>query len=105
MNSLGALSNLNQQTMISLIIWLAVGLVAGILAKMLTPQQESSSYLSSMIVGLIGSVVGGWIAGFLSLNRIFGSGLIGEVIIATGGAFLVLWIYHKFLADKMNLKV
>ncbi|HKK73836.1 MAG TPA: GlsB/YeaQ/YmgE family stress response membrane protein [Saprospiraceae bacterium] len=91
--------------MISLIIWLAVGLVAGILAKMLTPQKESSGYLSSMIVGLIGSVVGGWLAGILGLGSIFGSGILGELIIATGGAFLVLWIYHKFLADKMNLKV
>jgi uncharacterized membrane protein YeaQ/YmgE (transglycosylase-associated protein family) len=91
--------------MINLIIWLAIGLVAGILAKMLTPQKESSGYISSMIVGLIGSVIGGWVAGILGLTRVFGNGILGELIIATGGAFLVLWIYHKFLADKMNLKI
>jgi uncharacterized membrane protein YeaQ/YmgE (transglycosylase-associated protein family) len=91
--------------MINLIIWLAIGLVAGILAKMLTPQKESSGYISSIIVGLIGSVVGGWVAGIFGLTKIFGTGILGDLIVATGGAFLVLWIYHKFLADKLNLKI
>lgn len=89
----------------NLIIWLIVGLVAGLLAKAITPQKESSGYLSSMIIGLIGSMVGGFLARLTGLNNLFGSGLIGGIIVATLGAVLILWIYHKYLADKMNLKV
>ncbi|GAB5550448.1 MAG: GlsB/YeaQ/YmgE family stress response membrane protein [Saprospiraceae bacterium] len=88
-----------------LIIWLVVGLIAGVLAKAITPQKESTSYITSMIIGLIGSMVGGFLANLTGLSSLFGRGLIGSIIIATLGAILVLWIYHKYLADKLNVKV
>lgn len=89
----------------SLIIWLIVGLIAGVLAKAITPQKESTSYVSSMIIGLIGSMVGGFLARATGLISLFGRGFIGGVIVATLGAILVLWIYHKYLADKLNVKI
>ncbi len=91
--------------MFGLIYWLLIGLAAGALAKMLTPQQESGGWISSMIVGLIGSIIGGFIARLTGLSYIFGSGILGSLIVATGGAFLVLFIYHRYLADKMNLRL
>lgn len=85
-------------------IWsLLIGLAAGAIAKMLTPQQEGGGWISSLIIGLIGAFVGNLVAGMLNIN-LFG-GLIGDLLIATGGAFLVLFIYHKFLADKLNLPI
>ena len=89
----------------NLIYWLLIGLAAGVIAKMLTPQNEKGGYISSIIIGLIGSSVGGYLAGMFGIDRIFGDGLVGSLIIATGGAFLVLWFYHKFLADKLNLPI
>ena len=88
-----------------MIYWLLIGLVAGLAAKALTPQQEKGGYLSSMIIGLVGSIVGGFIANATGLSFILGKGILGSLIIATGGAFLVLWIYHKYLADKWNLPI
>ena len=88
-----------------MIYWLLIGLVAGLIAKALTPQQEKGGYLSSMIIGLVGSIVGGFITNATGLSYILGKGIIGGLIIATGGAFLVLWIYHKYLADKWNLPI
>lgn len=81
------------------LIWILIGLVAGIIAKGLTPQKEKGGYVSSIIIGLIGSVLGG----LIGLDWIFGSSIIGELITAVLGAFLILWIYHRFLADKLNL--
>ena len=86
-----------------LIIWIAIGFAAGAIAKILTPQDEKGGWVSSIIIGIIGSMVGGFIANFFGLNYILGRGIIGSLVIATGGSFLVLWIYHKYLADKLNL--
>ncbi len=88
-----------------LIIWLLIGLAAGAVAKMLTPQDEKGGWVSSLIVGVVGSYVGGIIARLSGLSFIMGNGMISSFIIATGGAFLVLWIYHKYLADKLNLPI
>lgn len=88
-----------------MLYWLIVGLIAGIIAKALTPQQEKGGYLSSIIIGLVGSFVGGFLAGILGLNNLFGNNIISSLVVATGGAFLVLFIYHKYLADKLNLPI
>ena len=89
--------------MFGLIIWLAIGLAAGAIAKMITPQQEGGGWVSSIIIGIIGSVVGGFLAGIIGLNNMLGSTWLGDLIIATGGAVLVLWIYHKYFAEKWKL--
>lgn len=88
-----------------MIYWLLIGLAAGAIAKWITPQEEKGGWISSLIVGIIGSILGGWIAGFLGLTRVFGSGLIGSLLIATGGAVLVLFIYHRYLKEKMNVNL
>ena len=86
-----------------MIIWLLIGLAAGALAKFITPQNEKGGWVSSLVVGILGSMVGGWLAGILGLKGLFGSTLVGELAMATGGALLVLFIYHKYLKDKLNL--
>ncbi len=87
----------------SLTYWLLIGLVAGALAKMLTPQEERGGWVSSIIIGILGAWVGYRLGGLIGLTWIFGRGIIGNLVLSTLGAFLVLWIYHKFLADKLNL--
>jgi uncharacterized membrane protein YeaQ/YmgE (transglycosylase-associated protein family) len=87
------------------LLWLLIGLAAGAIAKALTPQDEKGGWISSLVVGLIGSVLGGWIAGLLGLSRMFGGSMLGSLIVATGGAFLVLVIYHRYLKDKMNVNL
>lgn len=87
------------------LFWLLIGFVAGAIAKAITPQQEKGGWISSIIIGIIGSFVGGFLANLLGIGRILGGGLLGSLIIATLGALLVLWIYHRYLADKLNLPV
>lgn len=81
------------------LIYLAlVGLVAGSVAKMFTKQKETGGWISSIIIGIIGSFVGSFIP-------LFGDGIVGVLIRATIGAFVILFVYHRFLAEKLKLKV
>ncbi|MEL6122492.1 MAG: GlsB/YeaQ/YmgE family stress response membrane protein [Bacteroidota bacterium] len=81
----------------SLLYWLLVGLAAGSLAKMITPQKEDPGWLSSLVVGIIGSVVGGFLSGIIGLKQ---TNLIGSLIIATIGAVIVLFLWHRYKANK-----
>ena len=86
-----------------MIYWLIIGLAAGYIAKQITPQEEKGGWVSSLIVGVIGSYLGGIIARMTGIGYILGGGLIGSLAIATGGAFLVLWIYHNYLKEHLDL--
>ena len=85
-----------------LIFWLLIGFAAGAIAKMLTPQEEKGGWISSIIIGIVGSFVGRIVGGLVGIAS---TGLIGSLLIATGGAVLVLFIYHRYLADKLNLPI
>lgn len=86
-----------------MISWLIIGLVAGVVAKYLTPQDEKGGWISSIIIGIIGSWLGFTLTSVLGITGLFGYNIIGRIIIAILGSVLLLWIYHKFLADKLNL--
>jgi uncharacterized membrane protein YeaQ/YmgE (transglycosylase-associated protein family) len=86
-----------------LIGWLIIGLIAGAVAKMITPQDEKGGWVSSLVVGLIGSILGGFLGRLTGISYIFGSGWFSSLIIAVLGAILVLYIYHKYLKEKLNL--
>ncbi len=76
-----------------LLKWFLVGLIAGSLAKMITPQKESDSWLSSLGIGVLGSVAGGFLVNLLGFSV---TGLIGELITATSGSVILLFIYHRY---------
>jgi uncharacterized membrane protein YeaQ/YmgE (transglycosylase-associated protein family) len=82
--------------------WLIIGFAAGALAKMITPQQEKGGWISSIVIGLIGSLVGGFIFNSLGIST---GNLVIQLIAAVGGAVLILFIYYKYLADKLNLPI
>lgn len=86
----------------SLIYLLLIGLIAGALAKMITPQDEKGGWVSSIVIGIVGSFVGHLIGGIVGIES---THFIGRLLIATGGAVLVLFIYHRYLADKLNLPI
>ena len=85
-----------------IIIWLLTGLAAGALAKQLTPQKEKPGWISSLVVGLIGAMLGGFMFGLVGINA---TGLIGGFIFALVGSVVFLFIYHKYLADKIDLGI
>jgi len=83
-----------------ILTWLLVGLIAGAIAKSLTPQKERSGWISSILIGIAGSMVGGFIAHATGLSPADDRGFIGSILVATGGAFLVLFLYHRFAARR-----
>jgi uncharacterized membrane protein YeaQ/YmgE (transglycosylase-associated protein family) len=74
----------------SLIIFLIVGLIAGALASYIMGRKQD--LLVYLLIGVVGAVVGGFIAGLIGIGA-YGS--IGQIIVATLGAILCLWIWQR----------
>ncbi|MCX2678359.1 GlsB/YeaQ/YmgE family stress response membrane protein [Galbibacter sp. EGI 63066] len=74
-------------------IWfIVIGGVAGWLAGLLF-KGSGFGILGNIIVGILGGFVGGWLAGLLEIN--FG-GLLGQLLVAAGGAIVLLWVVSLF---------
>lgn len=78
-----------------LISWLVMGLIVGALAKWIMPGKDSSSVVGTVVVGIVGSMLGGWLGSLLGLGGVDGFNL-GSLVVATGGALLLLWLLRKF---------
>ena len=74
----------------SLIIFLIVGLIAGALASYIMGRKQD--LLVYLLIGVVGAVVGGFIAGLIGIGAY---GIIGQIIVATLGAILCLWIWQR----------
>ncbi|MFN7117127.1 MAG: GlsB/YeaQ/YmgE family stress response membrane protein [Saprospiraceae bacterium] len=83
--------------------WLLVGLIAGAIAKAITPQKERSGWLTSILIGIVGSMIGGFIANATGLSPSTDRGFIMSILVATLGALLVLFLYHRFAARRTTL--
>jgi len=71
--------------------WIVVGLIAGALAKWIMPGKDPGGILVTILIGIAGGLVGGFISSRLGLG---GNGNIINILIATAGAVLLLWIYR-----------
>jgi uncharacterized membrane protein YeaQ/YmgE (transglycosylase-associated protein family) len=70
-------------------IWfILLGALAGWLAGQIT-KGGGFGLIGNIVVGILGAVIGGWVAGALG---IWSSSLLGELLIATGGAILLLYL-------------
>jgi len=70
-------------------IWfILIGAVAGWLGAQIF-KGKGLGLLGNIIVGVLGGVIGGWLAGKLGI--IFG-GILGSLLVATGGAVILLFI-------------
>jgi len=70
-------------------VWfILLGAVAGWLAGQIM-KGGGFGLLGNIVVGIVGAVIGGWLAHALGL---FSTSIIGELIIATGGAIVLLFI-------------
>lgn len=73
-----------------LIAFLIVGGVAGWLAS--TFMNKNYGLLMNLLVGIAGAYIGGFIGRAIGLSA---AGLIGEIVIATAGAVILLWVLGK----------
>jgi uncharacterized membrane protein YeaQ/YmgE (transglycosylase-associated protein family) len=77
---------------VGFVSWIFVGLIAGLLAKWIMPGAQKAGLLITIGLGVVGGFVGGWI-----MSMVGGTGLTGfniwTILVATGGAVLVLFLY------------
>jgi uncharacterized membrane protein YeaQ/YmgE (transglycosylase-associated protein family) len=73
-----------------LIIFLIVGLAAGAIAAFYMGRQQD--LWMNLLIGVVGAMVGGFIARLLGLTAY---NVIGEVVVATLGAILCLYVWQR----------
>jgi len=69
--------------------FIIVGALAGWLAGLIW-RGTGFGLLGNIIMGIIGAMIGGWAAGQLGL---FGGGLIYQILVAAGGALIILLLF------------
>jgi uncharacterized membrane protein YeaQ/YmgE (transglycosylase-associated protein family) len=69
---------------------LIIGIIAGYIAEKVTASDHG--LLTNLLVGIAGSFVGGTLAGLLNIEFY---GWFGNLIVASIGAVLVLWIWRS----------
>ena len=78
--------------------WIILGLIAGALAKWLMPGNDGGGWIATMVLGIAGAFVGGFLGSFIGLGGADGVN-IGSIITATLGAFVLLFVYNRFLKN------
>ena len=68
-----------------------VGLAAGFLAGLIM-KGRGFGFIGNLIVGILGGILGGWLTGQLKLGKYLPAGLVGELIVAVGGAIILLFL-------------
>jgi len=69
---------------------LIIGLIAGYIAE--KPTASDHGLFTNLLVGIAGSFVGGTLANLLNIEFY---GWLGNLLVATVGAILVLWIWRS----------
>ncbi len=80
----------------AIVTWIIFGAIVGVIARFIMPGRDPMGWVGTIVLGIIGSFVGGFLAQLLFAGNASlpppTSGWIGSIV----GAFLLLWIYHKF---------
>ncbi len=74
-----------------IILTLVIGLIAGYIAEKATG--SDMGLLGNLVVGLIGAFLGGRLADWANLD--VGGGFVDQLIVATLGAILFLFVWRK----------
>ncbi len=74
------------------LIWeIFIGILAGFLAGKIM-RGKGYGVLIDLLLGMVGSVVGGFVFGLLGL---YSYGLAGQLVIATVGAVILIWLVRR----------
>ena len=74
-----------------IVIWLVVGIAAGWLASQI--MRSKRGLIGYALLGIVGAIVGGFLFSLLDLGG--ATNLLGQIVVATVGAVLVLAIVGK----------
>jgi uncharacterized membrane protein YeaQ/YmgE (transglycosylase-associated protein family) len=76
-----------------ILYWILMGLVVGLLARLLMPGKDPRGLIITILLGIGGALLGGFLASSLGIGSVSGFD-IKSILIATGGAILILIIYR-----------
>lgn len=79
--------------------WILVGLIAGALAKWIMPGKDPGGIFITILIGIAGGLVGGYVSSMLGIG---GGSDIVNILIATAGAVLLLWLYRVVKARNAS---
>ena len=71
--------------------WIVLGFVVGALAKWIMPGPDPGGCIVTTLIGIAGAFVGGFLGSMLGLGPV-SSFSIGNILVATGGAILLLFL-------------
>lgn len=74
--------------------WIVMGLIVGALAKFIMPGKDPGGLVMTALLGIAGAFVGGFIGSLLGLGSFSGFDP-GSIVLATGGALLLLWGHRR----------
>ena len=74
--------------------WIFMGLIVGALAKFIMPGEDPGGIFITILIGIAGAFVGGFIGSAIGLGEVTGFNL-GSLLLATGGALLLLFVYRR----------
>ena len=83
--------SLNETQVEEIIVWLVIGVVAGWLASKIMGSRRG--IIEYALLGIVGAIVGGFLFSALEIGG--ASNLLGQIVIATVGAILVLAIVGR----------
>lgn len=75
----------------NLFLFLLIGLAAGWLAGKIT-KGRGFGLLGNLIVGVVGAILGGWMTSLIGLSAY---GLVAQLLVATGGAIVLLFLLKQ----------
>ena len=81
-----------------ILIWVGFGTLAGLLAKALIPGREPAGTVGTLTIGILGSVLGPLALSCLLKTRDFNPISPLGLLVAVGGAFVVLVAYRLLAA-------
>jgi uncharacterized membrane protein YeaQ/YmgE (transglycosylase-associated protein family) len=74
--------------------WIILGLIAGFIGGKFVAK-PGQGLVANLVLGIVGAIVGGLIANFFGLGGVSGVNIY-SILVASGGAVVVLWLYNKF---------
>lgn len=73
-----------------LLSWILLGLIVGVLAKWIMPGPDPGGVIVTVLLGVAGAFLGGFLGSLLGFGTVTGINP-GSLVLATGGALLLLW--------------
>ena len=73
--------------------WILMGFIVGLLAKFIMPGKDPGGIIITVLLGIGGGLLGGLIGSYLGIGNVTGFD-VRSILIATGGAILILILYR-----------